>query len=62
MRKQPRWINKTIEAANACTTQMPWERGARRTDFIARRNYQEDDKSKVTLAPIPTWLTEAISA
>lgn len=62
MKAQPRWISNTIEAANACTTQMPWERGARRAEFIARRNANEPDKTKITLAPIPDYLTEVISA
>ncbi len=36
MRKQ-RWIKNTIEAAAKTDVKMPWERGARRLDFIARR-------------------------
>lgn len=62
MKTDTRWITKTIEAANDCTTRMPWERGARRAEFIARRNHNEVDALKVTLAPVPAWLTEAISA
>ncbi len=62
MKSQPRWIKNTIEAANACTTKMPWERGARRADFIARRGQMDEDMAKVSLAPLPSYLTEAISA
>lgn len=37
MTKSQRWIKSTIQAAEACTTAMPWERGARRQAFIANR-------------------------
>jgi len=62
MKTDTRWITNTIEAANDCTTRMPWERGARRAEFIARRNFDESDARKVTLAPVPDWLTQVISA
>ena len=62
MKSNKRWINNTIAAADACTTKMPWERGAQRRDLIARRRERGDDAPVVSLAPIPTWMTEALSA
>ena len=61
MKKQPRWIKSTIKAADECKVQMPWERGARRAEFIARRQ-DEAERSRVTLAPLPAWMTQQISA
>jgi len=49
------------EAAN-CETKMPWERGARRQAFIAKRLEREDRPMKISLAPLPAWMTEDISA
>lgn len=62
MKTNKRWINNTIAAAEACTTKMPWERGARREAFIERRRERGDAAPKVSLAPIPSWMTEALSA
>jgi hypothetical protein len=62
MKSNKRWINNTIAAAEACTTKMPWERGARRREFMERRRERGDDAVKVSLAPIPYWMTEALSA
>lgn len=35
--KRKRWMDNMIAAARAETASMPWERGARRADFIRRR-------------------------
>lgn len=61
MTKRQRWIKSTIAAAEACTTQMPWERGARRQEMIARR-MEDREVAKITLAPLPAWMTESLSA
>lgn len=37
MKQKNRWIQSTIDEANACTTKMPWERGLRRQAFMASR-------------------------
>lgn len=37
MTSQARWIASVIDQANACTTKLPWERGAPRTAMITRR-------------------------
>jgi len=36
-RKRKRWMENMITAAKAETAAMPWERGARRAEFIRRR-------------------------
>ncbi len=36
--KQQRWIKSVIETASKDTPAMPWQRGARRAAFIAKRN------------------------
>lgn len=36
-----RWMSNMIEAAKADTPAMPWERGARRRAFIAKRKLLE---------------------
>lgn len=61
MNTQKRWIKNTIAAADACATKMPWERGLRRQAFIARR-LENEAAAKVTLAPLPAWMTEGVSA
>lgn len=40
MTKKARWIKSVIVAANETTHAMPWERGARRAQMIARRRAQ----------------------
>ena len=62
MTRQPRWIKKTIDAAENCNVQMPWERGARRQAMIANRLDREERSFKVTLPPMPEWLAEGLSA
>lgn len=39
MTHKKRWIESTIQAAQTCTHPMPWQRGARRAQMIARRAY-----------------------
>lgn len=51
-----RWIAKTIDDAKACTTKMPWERGARRQAMIARRMEERGGTSKITLPPLPAGM------
>lgn len=57
-----RWIDNTIEEANKVETKMPWERGAQRQAMIARRLEQADRPTKVSLPPMPTFMTMAVSA
>lgn len=38
MSKQNKWIRATIQAADKVTVKLPWERGATRTAFIAKRD------------------------
>ena len=44
MTKTPRWIAPMIAEAKACTTQMPWERGARRAAWIATRDTRTEEE------------------
>lgn len=62
MKTNKRWINKTIQAAAECDVKMPWERGATRKAFIARRTSEDGSTVNISLAPMPSWMTEAISA
>lgn len=62
MGSSKRWIDNTIEEANKCETKMPWERGLRRQAMIARRLAQTETPTKVSLPPMPTFMTMAISA
>lgn len=62
MKTQPRWIKNTIAEAEACKTKMPWERGLRRQAMIARRLEAEKRVAKITLPPLPAWMTEGMSA
>lgn len=57
-----RWIDKTIEEANKCETKMPWERGLHRQAMIARRLENATKPTKVSLPPMPAFMTMAISA
>ncbi len=61
MASTKRWIDKTIAAANKCETKMPWERGARRQEMIARRLAQTDTQTKVSLPPMPAFMTMAVA-
>lgn len=62
MGSSKRWIKNTTEQAGKCETQMPWERGLRRQAMIARRMEQTGGKSPITLPPMPSFMTDAISA
>lgn len=45
-----RWMTAMIKEAEACTTQMPWARGARRKEMIARRAAVASAPRKVATA------------
>ena len=62
MSTSKRWMNNAVQEAANCETKMPWERGARRQAFIAKRLENEHRPSKITLAPLPAWMTEEMSA
>ena len=62
MKTNKRWINKTIQAAAQCDVKLPWERGATREAFIARRTNEDGTSMNISLAPMPSWMMEAISA
>ena len=62
MGSSKRWIDKTTEEANKCEAKMPWERGARRQEMIARRLEQTDTHAKVTLPPMPAFMTMAVAS
>lgn len=47
MTAQKRWIKSTIAAADECTHAMPWQRGARRAEMIARRKAKEAAKPQL---------------
>jgi len=51
-----RSIAKTIAEAETCTAKMPWERGLRRQAMIARRMDDRDDRSRITLPPLPAGM------
>ncbi len=57
-----RWIDSTIKEANKCEVKMPWERGLRRQAMIARRLEQTESTVKVSLPPMPAFMTMAVSA
>jgi len=44
MKTEKTWIKNTIQEAAKVTNKMPWERGATRTAFIARREAQMSAK------------------
>ncbi len=37
MKETARWLESVMEASEKCDIRMPWERGARRKEMIARR-------------------------
>jgi hypothetical protein len=57
-----RWMEETKNAANDCETNMPWARGARRQEMIARRLENDNRPNKVTLPPMPAFMSMDISA
>ncbi|MFZ3580942.1 hypothetical protein ACOI1H_02070 [Loktanella sp. DJP18] len=59
MATQKRWMTTLMTEAEACTTQMPWERGLRRQAMISRRLEGEERKVKVTLPPMPSGISLA---
>ncbi|MCO4848181.1 MAG: hypothetical protein KC448_09440 [Yoonia sp.] len=61
MGSSKRWIDTTIEEANKCETKMPWERGLRRQAMISRR-MEQAEQAKVSLPPMPSFMTTAVSA
>ncbi|MEY1556578.1 hypothetical protein AB3Y40_13175 [Yoonia sp. R2331] len=62
MASKTRWMKATITEAKACTTKMPWERGARRQAMIAQRLEDSDRKAKITLPPMPEGVFLAATA
>ncbi|WP_438955374.1 hypothetical protein [Cognatiyoonia sp.] len=62
MKPNKRWMQNTVNAAAERDVKMPWERGARRSAFIASRAADDKPAAPVSLAPLPNWLTEAIRA
>jgi len=55
------WIKETKTAANDCEANMTWTKGLRRQAMIADRLEAEGEKSKVTLPPMPAFLTSDLS-
>lgn len=41
MKPQKRWMTSIVETAKVETTQMPWQRGNRRAEMIARRKGEQ---------------------
>lgn len=48
MKTEKRWIKTMINEAAKVDTKMPWERGARRAAFIAKRNGTDKPALKAT--------------
>lgn len=57
-----RWMTETKKAANDTEANMPWTRGLRRQEMIARRLESDDRPKKVTLPPMPEFMSLDISA
>lgn len=57
-----RWMEETKNAANDCEANMPWTRGLRRQAMIARRLETDNRTNKVTLPPMPAFMSMDISA
>ena len=62
MSSQQTRMNNVIAQAQQCEVKMPWERGMRRQAMISRRLNQSEREVKVSLPPMPAYMTEAISA
>ena len=56
-----KWIKETKAAANDCEANMPWARGLRRQAMIARRLENDRPSAKVTLPPMPAFMSTDIS-
>ena len=54
---EKRWMKSVKEEAARTSTKMPWERGLRRQAMIARRLEGDERRAKVTLPPMPDFLT-----
>lgn len=54
---EQRWMKSVKAEAANCTTKMPWERGLRRQAMIARRLETDDRCAKITLPPLPAFMT-----
>ena len=48
MQTKKRWLQSVIKASETVDTQMPWERGARREEFIARRTAKIDEPQRLS--------------
>mgnify|MGYP005990895919 CR=1 FL=1 len=62
MGSSKRWIGSTAAEAASCEKKMPWERGLRRQAMIARRVEETGGTSRITLPPMPSFMTQAVSA
>jgi len=59
---QTKWISEAKTAANDCDKSMPWTRGLRRQEMIARRLESDNRSAKISLAPMPEFMMHDISA
>jgi hypothetical protein len=55
------WITDTKTAANDCEVNMPWTRGLRRQAMIARRLESETRSAKITLPPMPAFMSSDVT-
>lgn len=55
------WIKETKIAANDSEANMPWARGLKRQAMIARRLDDERPAAKITLPPMPAFMSNDIS-
>jgi len=56
-----KWINEPKAAANDGEANMPLARGLRRQAMIARRLEEDRPSAKVTLPPMPAFMSTDIS-
>ena len=59
---EKRWMRSAKAEADKCTTKMPWERGLRRQAMIANRIDTDRKPAKITLPPMPAFMTLDVSA
>jgi len=55
------WIKEPKTVANDCEVNMPWTRGLRRQAMIARRLETETRTAKITLPPMPAFMSSDIT-